>query len=160
MNIHKPSLNYCEMNRSLTKKLTLISILLINLFSGCVEPEKISFDCHIANNSSSGLKVLLHRRSNIPPYDSISIAPGETSSIGSYLALSWSSYACDARKIQFIFDNGKGYVCTIMPNLTTNDSELCFLGGKDPFIAPRLPDEGLGSITTITQEDFENAFDL
>ena len=47
-----------------------------------------------------------------------------------------------------------------MNQVTTNGSELCFLGSTDLFQAPRLPNNGFGSITTITQKDFENAFDL
>ncbi|MBC6995617.1 hypothetical protein QWY85_13365 [Neolewinella lacunae] len=137
--------------------------LFVLLSSGCPfgqEPDEFFFDCFVVNESNSSVKVLLHLRGNLPPYDSVFIAPGEMSSIGRYFATGWSSYDCDARKIQFIFENGKGYVCTLRPDNTTNDSALCFLGAKDPFVAPQLPNEGFGSITTITQEDFENAFEL
>lgn len=144
-------------NNWATTSLLASAILIGSL--GCVEPEDVRFDCFIENSSSSQVKVLLHLREELPPYDSVFIAAGETASLGDYFAPAWASYACEARKVQFIFNDNRGYICT-MSEFSLNESAFCFREGKDPFVAPRLPNNGFGSITTITEEDFENAFDL
>ncbi|MBC6995616.1 hypothetical protein QWY85_13360 [Neolewinella lacunae] len=125
----------------------------------CTEPDSDWYTCNIKNEATSEVKIRLFLRANIPPYDSLIIRPGETKAFGKYFSPAPAIYGCEARKIEFIFSNGLGYICT-RPELGPNTSELCFLNGKDPFLPPRLPEGELGSITTITQEDFENAYDL
>jgi hypothetical protein len=142
---------------------------LILLFSGallltcalsCVEPESDWYTCNIKNEASSELKVRLFLRENLPPYDSVMIGPGEIKSLGEYFSPANAFYGCDARKIEFTFSNGRGYVCTSGPGLGPNTSELCFFNEKDPFLQDPLPEGQLGSVTTVTQEDFENAREL
>jgi hypothetical protein len=141
---------------------------LILLFSGallltcalsCVEPERDWYTCNIKNEASSELKVRLFLRENLPPYDSVMINPSEMKPFGEYFSPAPSIYGCEPRKLEFVFSNGKGYICT-RPEFGPNTSEFCFFNEKDPFVPTQLPTGQLGSVTTVTQEDFENAREL
>lgn len=133
--------------------------LLITCALSCVEPGENLYTCNIKNESASELKVRLFLRGNLPPYDSVMINPGEMKSFGDYFSPAPAIYGCDPRRLEFVFLNGKGYICT-RPELGPNTSEFCFFNEKDPFLPPRLPEGQLGSVTTVTQEDFENAREL
>jgi len=126
-----------------------------------VTVEEMAFGCFIQNESSSDLMVLLAYGVEFDPVDSIFIRSGEVAVIDSYNAERYLRFGCDPQRLVFRFANGKGYNCYIQPDGFTNSSPLCFQNGKDPFLPDRLPDEdGPGSVTVITQEDFENAYDL
>lgn len=124
------------------------------------ERNKIKYECFFRNDSSEDMILLLTFVPEDPPTDSVSLSSGEMKSIGFYLNNQYASYGCIYQEIEFRFSNGKGYNCSVGANGFVNESPTCFTNGKDPFLADRLPNNGNGSITTITQADFELAFEL
>ncbi|WP_139212080.1 hypothetical protein [Neolewinella agarilytica] len=137
------------------------SLLLLTNFSRCVtiDDELIVFFGMVENQSNSSVKIFTYDVPELPPIDSIVIAPGERKEICFYREFLYAGFACEVGRIKYVFSNGKGYDCTLGRSLI-NESPNCFEAAKDPFLSDRLPNNGNGTLLVITQEDFEMARDL
>lgn len=132
------------------------------LSSGCPfgqEPEDFKYDSFVSNESSSSVIIYIYDLPNNPPLDSVRIEPGGTEIICFYIDNFYAQFGCLVGALKFFFENGKGYYCEKGIG-GINTTENCFLMDKDPFLSRRLPENGNGTIFTITQEDFENAYEL
>ena len=129
--------------------------------SGCVtiDDQQIRYFTTVENQSENSVEVFTYDAIAQPPIDSITIEPGERKDICSYLEFGYAGFGCTIGRVEYVFPNDKGYNC-IKGRDGNNESPECFFNGKDPFRAPRLPDNGNGTLLIITQEDFLMAREL
>lgn len=121
--------------------------------------EEFAFEAEVRNESDHAVLVKLLTSSETPNVsDSILIQPNSTETICYYTSTGFGGFLCAISGLEFRFENGKGYICIKGTNFV-NASDSCFLNMKDP-LAPMDNAEGNGTMFVITQEDFENAWEL
>ncbi len=131
-------------------------IFLTLIFASCSgpEPDEFEYSVEILNESNSQLVLEIYDARSLL-IDEFFISPNQRGNEFSYIDENFSGFVGDS--VIFKFSNSRGYICTFL-----RDSEgLCFLskqifGNDDSFI-----DSGNNSFMfVISQEDFDNAFDL
>lgn len=132
-------------------------IVIFMLTWSCTDEEDdIKFKSAYRNESTVSLKIMGYNSSNEEVYN-YSLMPGERGIYCETLAPSFGGANCGADSIFVRFENGRGYICVSRPNA----NEFCFensplTGVKSDFneVSPNTFEY------VITQEDFENAFEL
>ena len=139
-------------------KLYQLFILLTLLFISCTgggERSTIIFTNRIRNNTDTSFVLKIEDTSQNIVLNEL-ILPNNFLDFCEYPSLSYRGIGCsDFGTISILFGNDKGFVCSAI-----NENTLC-IPQKD-LIEDRVGtkiENGLYEIT-ITQEDFDNAFDL
>ncbi|AGC77330.1 hypothetical protein DDD_2203 [Nonlabens dokdonensis DSW-6] len=149
-----------------------ILVIALILISGCtVEEDFSSFNLEIKNETGQNITLEFYETSIINNSNSAILAyTEELNASGSYLCnYRFSSFvglkACRNRadvdiinRIIIRFENNKGYLCDSL-----GDSMTCFDGDRAFFLGTSLGWASLNDNNytfTITQQDFDNAFDL
>jgi hypothetical protein len=139
------------------KKIVLVTTFVLIIFN-CTdtnEREAVNYNINFKNSTDQIL--------NITGYDNLdqlvlnyNINPNKINNSCSYQSEVFLGFSCEADSLVFLFQNGKGYSCSLI----INDSNLCFLN-KSPYIQDDFENlQGNTYEFEITQEDFNNAFDL
>ncbi len=148
-------------------KLFFISILIG--ISGCTSEEKSSnYNFRLLNNSTSTLTLLTPNKFNLTEIVELAVIEPRTFYDCSYKAAQSKSFiGCVSTNLSvrdnfddlvFRFSNGKGYKCGF-----DNQPNLCFTDSRQYLRFDEMSYERIGSDIlqiTITQQDFDNAFDL
>lgn len=129
----------------------------------CEEETIYYFENRIENLSGQPLLVIELDQApdgRILRSDTFLIENGSITATCTYSAEQYVYHTC-ASEIQLLFSNNKGYRCVKAPRSPMNVSELCLLDNRDPFSSPfQESDSSQGSLITITEADYDNAFDL
>ena len=139
----------------------------VTMIWGCTDEEdSIDFKTTYRNESGSNVTVTGYNVDNEIEF-TYSLSDGEASQICEIPSPVFLGSDCAADSIIVRFQNNRGYICSIRLSDTEN---LCFPNDKSPFGGG---DGGRGTVPSfyrkvaentfeflITQEDFENAFDL
>ncbi|MEX0597940.1 MAG: hypothetical protein WD512_15735 [Candidatus Paceibacterota bacterium] len=137
-----------------------IILVSITIFlSSCTsEPKEYNFKASIKNESSVLVTITGYDSANNLKINEI-INPNETKLNCEGLSEFFQGYICGGDSLIFKFPNGKGYICA--GRITNNQPELCF-PNKTPFgNDPSFVDLGNRNYQfIITEEDYNNAFDL
>jgi len=127
------------------------------------ERDEILFTVRLKNNSNEEIQIKGYSSpSNIPEFD-FTISPFNLGGEISYRAEAFLGYVNGYDSITFKFPNEKGYICSI--RVSNSQPKLCFLNEKSPFgnDPNNPPFNEIGNNIyefEITQEDYENAFEL
>ena len=136
----------------------LLIVLVCTIIWSCTDEEDdINFKSAYRNESGTSLSVLGFNFDDELLY-AYELGNGESSPVYETPAPSFLGANCGADSIVVTFQNGKGYICDL--RLTGND--FCF-NGKNPLAGVDEYFRELEAIFfefVITQENFENAFDL
>ena len=138
------------------KNLNLAYIILLYTFSCTDEPTLREYEVLVENQSSNEITIEGYDSNNTKIYQSI-VQPKNRNE-GCFASLeSFDGLAtCNTDSLVFKFSNGKGYICA----LRENGLEFCF-SVKSPFESEDFNSLGHNTFEfIITQEDFENAFEL
>lgn len=128
---------------------------LVLIFSCTTEEEEFLYKASIANQSTSNLNVKGYDSQNSIAID-LNIVSLTSGGETSYTAPVFLGYINNADSLVFTFSNGRGYICDVRQSV----NNFCFLN-TFPFDA-----SGFNEVSTrvyefeITQQDFDNAFDL
>ncbi len=136
-------------------------IIFLALFSCTDEPEEQTYVTNIRNNSTSIINLEGYNRLDELILNE-EIVQNSNSSDCSYSAENFGGFVCAGDSVVIKFSNGKGYICAV--RISNNHPELCFNNNDERFISGNSPSfMSIGNNIfeyKITQEDFENAFDL
>ena len=135
----------------------MIYIMIVLLLSCTDEPNESNFNVSVKNASTELLEVEAYRQAKI--VFSTDLSPNENSPSCGYVDENFRGIFiayCGIDSITFKFSNNRGYIST-----DTNSGDFNFSSTRNPL----LPNGGFqksGSTYEffITQEDFENAFEL
>lgn len=120
--------------------------------------EETFFEAKVTNESDHAVLVKLISAARIEPViDSTLIQPNSMATICGYQAIGFAGFRCAVSGLEFRFENDRGYICIKGSNLI-NVSDSCFLN-KDP-LEPTINADENGTIFVVSQEDYENAWEL
>lgn len=134
----------------------LLCILICSCTDTNERPLK-NFKTQIKNGSTASLTVKGYNSINQETINEL-LEPNEIGVDCEGLLEVFIGMTCEADSIVFRFSNDKGYICS----LRQSNHDFCF-GYKHPFVGNETFYTFLGDNTyefTITQQDFENAFEL
>ena len=144
-------------------------LIIITAFASCWinEPfEELTFTAEVVNNSNQEVIItLLTPELADPIRGTVKIAPNTQEFICSYRSTNFAGFfGCEVTRLEFRFADSTGYHCDVgrrsgLDGNFGNVSDSCFTG-KDPFLPSQFTENDDGTIFTITQEDYENAFEL
>ncbi|HBS12777.1 MAG TPA: hypothetical protein DEO36_09590 [Flavobacteriaceae bacterium] len=138
------------------KKIILICVSLLLLNNCTDEADEHTYITRFKNVSSTTIEIKGYDSRDNLVFDE-TILTNNTSSDCTRSAESFLGISCNIVSVEIKFNNNKGYVCG---KLNTNG--LCFLNEKSP-LGNDPSFVNLANYTyefVITQEDFENAYDL
>ena len=135
----------------------ICSILLFSTLSCTDEPDQHNFSVSIKNDSDSVIEIKCFSEKTLQIQKNLN--PGESSKICDYTSESFFGLSgCEKDSLVIEFSNSRGYIDKRIGN---NQNEYRFSDDKSIFI------QGIGFKNSgndyefiITQEDFDNAFDL
>ena len=125
------------------------------IFSCTDEPDQREYKIVLTNNTATtvSLEIFDSRDILVSEYK---ISANENRESCSYFSESFLGFACLSDSIIFKFLDNKEYACA----LRENGSQFCF-SNKNPFNSTDFNELDNNTYEfVITQEDFENAFDL
>ena len=140
------------------RKLLYILLVGIFIYSCTSEPDVRTYTTRIRNSSNSILNIKGHdTQDNLVYNELVGLGGSSTNCVTS--SESFLGLSCSIDSLIVKFDNNRGYICAV--RITNNQPELCF-SNKTPFgNDPSFLDLGNNTYEfVITQEDFENAYDL
>lgn len=143
------------------KSLYTIFFIIVTCSTACIDGRDTEewYSVEVKNESSSAINMLAYFKDGFDLEDSIVVRSGETGVICAYKTSGWAGFACRFNLLEFRFENNKGYKCIREEN-GLNISDTCFVSGLDPFNIPRPAEGSTSTLLIITENDFENAFDL
>jgi hypothetical protein len=143
------------------KRLKFVTLLAVLFLINCTsEPDEQTYTSRFRNNSNSAIMITgFNFPSDLVFDETVSVDGLSTNCVISSEAFLGISCSIDSLVIRF--ENDKGYICAkIGANSVGNPNQFCFLN-KSPFDSLSFQDLGNNTFEfEITQEDFDNAFDL
>lgn len=136
----------------------LLSLTLLVMLNACTdEPDLIQFSVSIKNSTDKIFEIRCFSQGKLQVQKSLS--QGETKNICTYTSESFIGLAgCQKDSVVVEFNNSKGYIDIRLGN---NLNEYRFLDNKSIFIQGNgFQNVSNDYIFSITQQDFENAFEL
>ncbi|KAB7529207.1 hypothetical protein F8C76_15355 [Flagellimonas olearia] len=136
----------------------LLSLMLIVMLNACTdEPDLIQFSVSIKNSTDKTFEIRCFSQGKLQVQKSLS--QGEAKNICTYTSEFFIGLAgCQKDSVVVEFNNSKGYIDIRLGN---NLNEYRFLDNKSIFIQGNgFQNVGNEYEFSITQQDFENAFEL